>query len=238
MWVAGILHVVLFGSAALLVAVYGDGAAAAGQFAEGYAHLYNEGSYLDQVVFRFENFAAFRIEAFGVIPMSTFLFLLGVRLMRSGAFSSDERGERIRSRLLRWGFGLGVPLNLLAFLPNESFELLTRYFFAVSMALGYIGLAGWALERGLLPRLSARFEEIGKMALSCYMLQNVLASAIFYGWGIGLTGRAGALGTLVVWAAVSASLMLFAHLWLQRFPNGPVEGVWKRLVSLAEPRAG
>ena len=140
--------------------------------------------------------------------------------------------------LLRWGFGLGVPLNLLAFLPNESFEMLTRYFFAVPMSLGYIGLAAWVLERGLLPRLSVRLEEIGKMALSCYMLQNVLASAVFYGWGIGLTGRAGALGTLVVWAAVSASLMLFAHLWLRRFPNGPVEGVWKRLVSLAEPKAG
>ncbi|MGH3145793.1 MAG: DUF418 domain-containing protein [Rubrobacter sp.] len=237
MWVAGALHLLLFGGLALLVAVYGDGGAAAGQFAESYARLYNEGSYLDQVAFRFENVVLFRIEAFGVVPMSTFLFLLGVRLMRGGAFSPDERGRHIRRGMMRWGFGLGVPLNLVVFLPNDAFELLSRYFFAVLISLGYIGLAAWMLERGLLPRLSARLEEIGKMALSCYMLQNVVASVIFYGWGFGLTGRVGAFGTLAVWAAISASLMGFAHLWLRRYPNGPFEGIWKRLVSLAEPKA-
>lgn len=236
MWVAVVLHVLLFGSVALLIAVYGDGGG--GQFAESYARLYTEGSYLEQVIFRFENFGIFRVEAFGVIPMSTFLFLLGVKLMRSGAFSPDERGRHLRRRLLRLGFGLGVPLNLLVFLPNEAFEILSRYFFAPLMSLGIIGLVAWALERGLLPRLSKRLEEIGRMALSCYMLQNILASAIFYGWGLGFTGRAGAFLTLAVWAAISASLMLFSHLWLRRFPNGPFEGVWKRLVSLVEPKSG
>ena len=236
MWISGGLHVVLFGGLALLVAAYGDGGGI-GQFAESYARVYTEGSYLDQVIFRFENFGIFRLEAFGVIPMSTFLFLLGVRLMRTGAFSPDERGKHIRSGLLRWGFGLGVPLNLLVFIPNDAFELLSRYFFAPLMSLGIIGLVAWALERDLLPRLSRRLEEIGKMALSCYMLQNIIASGIFYGWGLGLTGRVGAFLTVAAWAAISGLLMLFAHLWLQRYPNGPFEGVWKRLVSLAEPKA-
>lgn len=234
MWVAASLHVLLFGSLTLLVAIYGDGGA--GQFAESYARMFNEGSYLDQVAFRFENFGMFRVEAFGVIPISTFLFLLGVKLMRSGAFSPDERGRSIRRRLLRWGFGLGIPLNLLVFLPNESFEILSRYFFASLMSLGIIGLVAWALERGLAPRLADRLEEIGKMALSCYMLQNIIASVIFYGWGLGLTGQSGAFLVLATWAGISVSLMLFSNLWLRRFPNGPFEGVWKRLVALAEPK--
>lgn len=42
---------------------------------------------------------------------------------------------------------------------------------------------------------------------------------------------------MAAWAAISGLLMLFANLWLQRYPNGPFEGVWKRLVSLAKPKA-
>ena len=67
------------------------------------------------------------------------------------------------------------------------------------------------------------------MALSCYVLQNVLASAVFYGWGFGLTGRVGAAGTLAAWFAICAVIMLFSHLWLGRFASGPFEIVWRKL---------
>jgi uncharacterized protein len=64
------------------------------------------------------------------------------------------------------------------------------------------------------------------MALSCYVAQNVLASIVFYGWGLGLTG------TLGVGLAICCALMLFANLWLRRFAQGPFEAVWKRLSLL------
>ena len=70
------------------------------------------------------------------------------------------------------------------------------------------------------------------MALSCYVLQNVLASIVFYGWGFGLTGKVGAAGTLAAWFAIFAVLILFSHLWLGRFASGPFEIVWRRLSLL------
>ncbi len=173
--------------------------------------------------------------------MCVFLYLFGAKLVRAGAFSPDDAGRRIRRRLLGWGLAIGVPLNLLPLVPigHPAFQLvagLDRYIFAIILAVGYIGLVALFLEKGWLPWLQGRLEDIGKTALSCYMLQNVLGCALFYGWGLGL-GRfeVGSLGTVAAWAAISAALALFAHLWLKHFPTGPFEMVWRRLSALAEP---
>ena len=80
------------------------------------------------------------------------------------------------------------------------------------------------------PGLARRFADVGKTALSCYMLQNVLALVIFSEWGLRL-GPLGSLGTIVAWAGISAVLMLAAFLWLRRFRQGPFELVWRAAVD-------
>lgn len=74
--------------------------------------------------------------------------------------------------------------------------------------------------------------------MSCYVLQSVFGSVFFYGWGFGLTGEVGVVGTLTIWAGICAALAGFAHLWLRGFAAGPLEGVWKQLSLLPIRRAG
>ena len=134
--------------------------------------------------------------------------------------------------MLRWGLLLSVPLNLLLFVLDGLFELLVRYLFAPILSVGYAGLVALLVEQqGRFSWFADRLAEIGRMALSCYVLQNVLASIVF--WGFGLTGRVGAAGTLTAWFAICAVLILFSHLWLGRFASGPFEIVWRRLSLLA-----
>ncbi len=52
------------------------------------ATLYSDGTWFEQIHYRLTNFIANRLEVIFVIPMNIFLFLLGIRLMRAGAFSS------------------------------------------------------------------------------------------------------------------------------------------------------
>jgi uncharacterized protein len=232
MWIFGGLHVLLFGAVSLLVALLtllDPGAVEGGIFAEGATQVYASGSWWDQVLFRLDNFLLYRIEPVFIIPMNVFLFLFGVRLMCSGAFGPDENGRIIRRRMLRWGLLLGVPLNLLLFVPDGLFELPVRYVFAPILSIGYIGVVALLVERGRFSWFAGRLAEVGRMALSCYVLQNVLASAVFYGWGFGLTGRVGAAGTLAAWFAICAVIILFSHLWLGRFASGPFEIVWRKL---------
>src|SRR5690606_288274 len=117
------------------------------------------------------------------------LFLLGVRLMRSGVFSPNESGKRKRKKLFNIGIYIGVPLNLLVFIPGGAFDLPVRYLFAPILSLGYLALIARMVERNERLWIWRRLEQMGKMSLSCYVMQNLIASFIFYGWGLGLGGK-------------------------------------------------
>jgi uncharacterized protein len=241
MWISGGIHVAFFGAiSALAVAasLLPDANASFTVFADRAAQAYASGSWWDEVLFRLDNFWFYRTEPIAILPMNVFLFLLGVRLMRSGAFAPGEGGQRIRRKMLHWGLLPGVPLNLLYFVPDGLFELPVRYLFAPILSLGYAGLVALAMERGILSPLTDRLGEVGRMALSCYVTQNILSSAIFYGWGFGLTGRIGAAGTLAVATGICAILMFLANLWLRRFPSGPLEMLWRWLSALPFRKAG
>ncbi|MBH5319511.1 DUF418 domain-containing protein [Paenibacillus sp. GSMTC-2017] len=185
--------------------------------------LYKEGSWLQQVQYRLDNFIFLRSEAIFVIPMNIFLFLLGVRLMRSGYFSPDADGRQKRKKLLNLGLGIGIPLNLLIFIPGGGFDLPMRYLFAPILALGYIGLIAKLVESSEKLSLWNRFEQVGKMSLSSYVIQNVLCSVIFYGWGVGIGGHLNPLTIIAVWLLLCCFQMMFAFIWLKRFRFGPME---------------
>ncbi len=236
MWISGGIHVFFAGLLSVMVSLFlvfeESAGAAVNLFDEEATRVYTSGSWLEQASYRLDNFFLYRAEAVAIIPMGIFLFLFGVRLMRSGAFADDENGRLLRRKMLRWGLLLGIPLNLLSFMPGYLFELPVRYLFAPILSVGYIGLLALILERGWMRWLSDRLAEVGRMALSCYILQNVLASAIFYGWGLGLTGRVGSAGTLAILLSIFALLLLFSNLWLRRFSRGPFEAALRTLSFL------
>ncbi|REK75033.1 DUF418 domain-containing protein [Paenibacillus paeoniae] len=185
--------------------------------------LYKDGSWLQQVEYRLSHFIIFRMEALFVIPMNIFLFLLGIRLMRSGYFAVDEEGKKKRQKLLQWGLCLGLPLNMLIFVPGGYFDLPVRYLFAPILALGYMGLIARMVEGSEKLWLWTRLEQVGQMSLSCYVLQNVISSVIFYGWGMGFGNKLNPTAVVGVWIMISCVQMLFAYVWLGRFKLGPME---------------
>lgn len=197
----------------------------------GVVALYQSGTWLEQVQYRLSHFLVLRLEAIFTIPMNIFLFLLGVRLMRAGAFAPDEKGKKIRARLLAIGLYLGLPLNLLIFVPGGAFDLTVRYLFAPLLSLGYIALIGKMIQYTKWNGLWHLLENAGKMSLSCYVMQNIIASCIFYGWGLGLGGRLDSWAILFIWLALSALQLTFASLWLRYCKLGPMEAVRRRLLS-------
>ncbi|SEM79579.1 DUF418 domain-containing protein [Paenibacillus sp. OK076] len=191
--------------------------------------LYASGTWWEQVMFRLSNFGFFRTESIAIIPLNVFLFLLGALLMRAQIFSDHDSGRLKRRNLMIVGLAVGIPLNLLLLVPGGIMDLFVRYISAPVLTLGYLGLIAYMMNKNIFPRLFNRFGEIGKMALSCYILQNIIASALFYGWGLGLGGQLSSLFILLVWASICVILMIFSHLWLRRFRQGPIEWVWRKL---------
>jgi uncharacterized protein len=65
----------------------------------------------------------------------------------------------------------------------------------------------------------------GRMALTNYLLQSVLATSIFYGTGLyGKLGSAAGLGIAIL---IFVFQLVASYLWLERFRFGPVEWLWR-----------
>ncbi|GAA2429004.1 DUF418 domain-containing protein [Streptomyces macrosporus] len=230
MWWAAGAHLTVIGL--LTAALVLDDTEGGGTVSREVVDLYAHGGYLDQIAFRLENAVALRMEPVLTFFLLVFLFLLGVRLFRAGAFGADEAGRRLRSRMAAWGLGLGLPLNVATALGGPDLFLLDRYGAAPLLAVGYIGLIGTLVDRVRRPGpLMTGLVSVGRTALSGYVLQNVLCVLASYGIGLGLAERLGDTGrpwwVMGLWAAVCAVLMAGSTLWLRRFSAGPLEAFQK-----------
>lgn len=189
-----------------------------------------------QVTVRFTDFLLLRAETVLIVPSAVVLFLLGSRLRRAGVFEDTEKGAKLRARLLVLGFAVGLPLNVLTGFGGPDWFLVDRYLLPPLVALGLLALV---------THLSLRMRDkpgfvrsgliaVGRTSLSCYVLQNVLAGFLCYGWGLGLAERfADARPWWIVglWVFVGLVDVAFALLWLRRFDRGPLELLMHRLYA-------
>ncbi len=193
--------------------------------------LYQYGSWFEQIQYRLDNFLFYRLESIVIIPMNIFLFLLGVKFMRHGVFSQDENGRHKRKKLFQIGIFIGLPLNLLIFVPGGIFDYPARYLFAPILSLGYIGMWSFFIRFTKLNWLWYRFGEVGKMSLSSYVLQNIIASIIFYGWGLSLGGKLNSIEIISIWIALSCVQLYLAPIIIKHFKYGPMEFIRKHTIQ-------
>ncbi|BBX92148.1 DUF418 domain-containing protein [Mycolicibacterium boenickei] len=191
---------------------------------------YADGSFWDLVAFRLDHVLLFRLETLLIFPMSIALFLLGARLFHAGVL--EARGTVLRRRLIWLGFAVAAPLDVaLEVAGGGPGLILARYGVAPFVSMGILAVVAEFYTRRPAPGWAGRrLAEVGRMALSSYVLQNVLASAICYGWGFGLAAATPTPQrvpvTVAVYLVVVAVVTCFAHLWLRRFRRGPVEWLW------------
>jgi uncharacterized protein len=185
-------------------------------------------------VFVYESKYFYTIIFFDVAGM----MLIGMGLMKLGVLSG-ERDDRFYRRLLWWGYGVGVPLNTLVgvwaivtqFDPMR-YQMPAQCSYQVgrlSVALGHVAVVMLLCRRGMVPWLTRRLAAAGRMALSNYLLESVVCTTLFYGWGFGLYGQLERYQLLGVVFAVWAFQLLVSPLWLRYFRFGPAEWVWRAL---------
>ncbi|RRE00967.1 DUF418 domain-containing protein [Mycobacteroides abscessus subsp. massiliense] len=192
---------------------------------------YAEGSFWDLVVFRVDHLLVFRAETILILPVAIAMFIAGAMVFRAGVLAPG--GAELRRRLMIVGFIVALPIDLIVGLFWGSAGMLVgRYLTAAIIAFGVLAAVAQFYVADRVPGIAGRaLGAVGRMALSCYVLQNALAGALCYGWGLGLAQRMGpgtvVPGTIGVYALVVAVLMVFSKLWLSRWERGPLEMLWQ-----------
>ena len=180
-------------------------------------------------------------------------YVLG-RLMIGAALGRSGKLQQASQELPFWRRLLIIMLALFAlaqlgptllpagssWLDTHVFKRLALVFYqAQPLCLGLSYMAGFVLlyqHEGIRRRL-AWLAPIGRMALTNYLSQTVLAIALFYGVGLGL-------GPVTPTAIVASALLIFAaqaitsRWWLSHYSQGPVEWLWRRLTYGRAARSG
>lgn len=168
------------------------------------------------------------------------MFLIGAWFARSGALADPARFASLYARL-RWiAMPVGVVLMLASaawhpYLAPGEFTVRTGLSYAMAavasllMALGYLG---WIVQaRHALGWLAAP----GRMALTHYLLQSLLCTWLFFGYGLGFFEQLPRAWQLVFSVALFALQVGISHLWLARFRYGPMEWLWRAMTYLRWP---
>jgi uncharacterized protein len=205
---------------------------------------FTDGSYLDVVVANAWQALLVQGGQLFLLPYVLGMFLIGFAVGRAG-WVADLAGHRDQFRRVAIvGILVGLPLNvgpaLLGPLGIDGpagvdptaippalgvLSALGQTLGGPVLAAGYLAvLTLWWSHRGRTPRpLTA----LGRVALSAYLLQSLLALLVFA--GLSLYGQLGTAASLLVVAGTWAVLLLVAPVWVARVGQGPVERLWRRL---------
>ncbi|MCX7791029.1 MAG: DUF418 domain-containing protein, partial [Chloroflexaceae bacterium] len=205
--------------------------------------IYSSGSFAEITAQRARDLQTIWFGTLAMAPMVMTMFLIGSVLGRQGVFRDIAAHQGLWRRLVLWGFAIGLPANLLYTVMAENVQ---RVEFGwqlalMNLALGIGGLAQSLAYLGALTLLAGRMpwqrqlgalRPVGQMALSNYLLQSIIATLIFYGYGLGLFNQVGmALGLLLALLIFLAQIPL-SHWWMARFRYGPAEWLWRTLTYL------
>jgi uncharacterized protein len=168
------------------------------------------------------------------------MMLLGMGLMKLGVLSA-ARSRRFYLAMMLLGYSAGLLINgYTAYRTMESkFEPISMWWNfttydagRLTMALGHIGLIVLIFQVGWLRWLTSRLAAIGQMALTNYLMQSLICTTIFYGYGFGLYGKLERYQLYFVVMGVWILQLLLSPIWLRYFRFGPMEWLWRSLTYL------
>lgn len=170
------------------------------------------------------------------------MMFIGMALFGLGFFS-NKFSTSTYAMLLLVGYGVGIPVGWIYFTGWIEFQdfgaAVDRYrimhpgflydFRRVLLCLGHASLLMLVYRSGVITWLMKGLANVGRMAFSNYLMQSIICTLIFYGYGLGYYNNLKFHQLYYVVAGVWVFQIIFSALWLRYFQFGPFEWVWRSL---------
>lgn len=166
------------------------------------------------------------------------LFMFGMLAGRAGLFAVNDRNRLIWRRVF---IGTLLLLGPLIFIHGHldawiAAEALRRPVDAIALPLLNLDVmlllvTGFALlyRRPAGARVLGVFRWLGRMSLTSYIMQSVVGTTLYHGFGFGLYATTGTVQALSIGIALAVLQGCFSAWWLRHHKQGPLEAVWHRL---------
>ena len=212
--------------------------AAAWESGQAYIEAYRHGTFGEIVSARLSEygFALWTLPFFG--PQIFAAMLIGVALERRGVLAEPERHGRFFKRMFWMALPVAVvgkgiyaaTLNDIGVIPDAGAfaSIAGAVWGGMAMALVYVGAMRVVRVRGWAPRLVGHVAAAGRMALTHYLAQSLIATTLFFSYGLGWYGRINTWQAVALMIAVYGLQIGVSTWWFRRFTYGPLEALVRR----------
>jgi uncharacterized protein len=200
--------------------------------------IYSGGTYLEIIEFRARELPRDLAPDTEDAYLSA-IFLLGLYAGRRGIFHDISGHLPFIRRVQRWGLMIGIAGNA-AFAaggsldpsPTSVMQNVGRTCLVIAapaMSLFYASTILLLTQGEAWRRRLASLAAVGRMALSNYLLQSLICTTIFYGYGLALFGKVRPSLGLLLTTIICLIQIPLSVWWLRRFRFGPIEWLWRSL---------
>ena len=186
-------------------------------------HLFTDGTYAEMVAHRLTEQIVLDIQ----IPMVLVMFLVGLVVGRSGVLDEPQRYQPFLrhwwKRLLP--FALVGNMLFLAGFEAKSMWLVSIGVHISAPLLSFVYVA-WVL---LYTEKLTFFAPVGRMALTNYLSQSLIATTLFYGYGFRLYDQVLPTLMFIMLLVIFAMQIVLSRFWLAQYRFGPMEWLWRSL---------
>lgn len=170
------------------------------------------------------------------------MMFLGMALFGWGFFSNKLRTSVYAMGMLL-GYGIGVPVAWLIFDQywmefdqagqyadawRTSHNIFTE-FRRIPLTIGHACLVMLVYRSKIVPWLMRGLANVGQMAFTNYLMQSIICTWFFYGYGFGFYNKLKFHQLYYVVFAVWIFQLIFSSVWLRYFRFGPFEWLWRSL---------
>lgn len=159
--------------------------------------------------------------------------LFGMGMAKRGAFYQLENSTKAYKKV-----ALLIPVGLLLkgiIIFETPYSLFIFSAGTYVLAIGYIALFAWLFSR-YQTQMNHYFAPIGKLSLTNYLMQSIICTIIFYGYGFGLFGKLGIFVGILLSVIIYGIQLKASQYYLKRFSLGPVETILRWFVYFKNPR--
>lgn len=170
----------------------------------------------------------FRFNVFsGRLTQLLCLFILGMQLGRQRLFYNEGYHLKIWHFILCASSVIVIALSLVDFGNLSIWLTPINHLLILLMIVSAVVSAWYAFEgvRHVFHYLCV----FGRMSLTNYLLQSIIGTFIFYGYGLGCYYKVGVTYAVMIGLAMVIAQYLFCRLWFKNHQRGPLEGLWRKL---------
>ena len=171
----------------------------------------------------------------GLAMMFVGMALFGLR------FFSNRLSTSTYTMSLLIGYGLGIPLSWIYFkqgtvVPAAGLAHYVRVnhellydIRRVLLCIGHASLILLIYRSKIVPWLMKALSNVGQMAFSNYLMQSIICTWFFFGYGFKFYGKLHFYQLYYVVFSVWIFQLIFSSVWLKYFRFGPFEWLWRSL---------